>query len=143
MWAHQIIIYNIMEKIQGQMDTLIKLQEIDAEIFKFKDEKAAKPLQKQALKEAFEQKKQALKVKQDELKSLQLARKEREIDMETREKEIKKYQTQLYQIKTNKEYMSLQKEIEGLKADNSVLEDDILESMERIDKLKAEIVEEK
>ena len=63
--------------------------------------------------------------------------------METREKEIKKYQTQLYQIKTNKEYMSLQKEIEGLKADNSVLEDDILESMERIDKLKAEIAEEK
>lgn len=132
-----------MEKIQEQINTLIELQKIDAEIYKLKEEKARKPGQKQALEEAFEQKKQALKVNEDELKSLQLKRKEGEIDLETKEKEIKKYQTQLYQIKTNKEYTSLQKEIDGLKADNAVLEDDILELMEKIDKIKAQILEEK
>lgn len=132
-----------MEMIQEGINTLIKLQEIDAGIYKLKEEKACKPAQKQTLKEAFAREEQALKDKGNSLKSLQLARKEREIDMEAKEKEIKKYQTQLLQIKTNKEYLSLQKEIEGLKADNAVLEDDILESMEKIDKVKAETVEEK
>ncbi|MBU3933346.1 MAG: hypothetical protein KKH11_01595 [Candidatus Omnitrophica bacterium] len=132
-----------MEMIQEGINTLIKLQKIDAGIYKLKEKKACKPAQKQTLKEAFAREEQALKDKGNSLKSLQLARKEREIDMETKEKEIKKYQTQLLQIKTNKEYLSLQKEIGGLKADNAVLEDDILESMEKIDKVKAEIAEEK
>ena len=132
-----------MEMIQEGINSLIKLQKIDAGIYKLKEEKACKPVQEQTLKEAFAREEQTLKDKENSLKSLQLARKEREIDMGAKEKEIKKYQTQLLQIKTNKEYLSLQKEIEGLKADNAVLEDDILESMEKIDKVKAEIAEEK
>ena len=132
-----------MEKVQGQIETLIKLQKIDAQIYEFEQEKAAKPVQKQALEEGFAQEKQTLKDREDELKSLQLKRKEYEIDLGSKEKEIKKYQTQLFQIKTNKEYTSLQKEIEGLKADNAVLEDDILGLMEKIDEIKVSITEER
>lgn len=132
-----------MEMVQEQIATLIKLQEIDAEIYRLKEQKDAKPAEKEALEREFAQKGEALKVKENEAKSLQLARKEHELDLETKEKEIKKYQTQLLQIKTNKEYMSLQKEIEGLKADNSVLEEDILGLMEKIDKVKGEVVKEK
>ena len=129
--------------IQEQIDTLIKVQKIDSEIYNLKDEKAEKPAQKQVLEQVFIQKSQALKAKEEESKSLQLKRKEHEIDLETKEKEIKKYQSQLLQIKTNKEYTALQKEIEGLKADNAVLEDDILGLMEKVDKVKAEIAEER
>ncbi len=129
--------------VQEQIATLIKLQEIDTEIYRLKEQRDAKPAEKELIEKEFAQKGEALKAKENETKSLQLARKEREIDLETKEKEIKKYQTQLLQIKTNKEYMSLQKEIEGLKADNAVLEDDILELMEKIDKVKDEIAEEK
>ena len=132
-----------MEKIQEGINALIKIQSIDAEIYKLQEEKASKPAQKQSLKEEFSRKSEILKDKENEIKALQLKRKEHEIDLETKEKEIKKYQTQLLQIKTNKEYSSLQKEIEGLKADNSVLEDDILGLMDKIDKNKAEITEEK
>lgn len=132
-----------MEKVQEQLETLIKLQKIDGEIYRFKEEKAAKPAQKHSLEEAFAQKRQTLKDKEDGLKSSQLKRKEYEMDLGAREKEIKKYQAQLFQIKTNKEYASLQKEIEGLKADNAVLEDDILELMEKIDEVKAEIAKER
>ena len=130
----------IMEMIQEQVRILFAVQKIDSNIYSLKAEAAAKPAQKQALEEAFNQAKQALKAKEDELKSWQLKRKESEMDLETKEKEIKKYQAQLYQIKTNKEYTSLQKEIAGLKADNAVLEDDILRLMDKIDKVKAEIV---
>lgn len=132
-----------MEMIQEQIASLIKVQKIDAEIYNLREEKVAKPAQKQTLEETFAQRKEGLKVKEDEHKSLQLKRKECEMDLETREKDIKKYQTQLFQIKTNKEYTSLQKEIESRKADNAVLEDDILGLLEKIDKLKAEIAKEK
>ena len=132
-----------MEKVQGQIDVLIKLQQLDGEIYKLKEEGNAKPAETQGLKEAFAQQKQALKLQEDEVKSLQLRRKEHEIELATKEKEIKKYQTQLLQIKTNKEYMSLQNQIGGLKADNAVLEDDILELMEKIDAVKAEIAGER
>lgn len=132
-----------MEMVQEHINTLIKLQEIDGEIYRLKDEKSSKPAEKEALKEGFAQKEKTLKDKGEELKSAQLKRKEREMEMETKEKEIKKYQTQLLQVKTNKEYLSLQKEIAGLKADNAVLEDDILQWMEKIDRIKTETTEEK
>jgi len=129
--------------IQEQIGSLIKLQEIDTEIYKFNEQKAATPAEKQALEQDFQQKKEGLKVKENDAKSLQLKRKEREMDLETKDKEIKKYQAQLMQIKTNKEYMALQKEIEGLKADNSCLEDDILGLMDKIDKAKLGFAAEK
>lgn len=46
-------------------------------------------------------------------------------------------------IKTNKEYNALQLEIEKLKADNSLLEEQILTILEKIDNLQAEIESEK
>jgi hypothetical protein len=132
-----------MEKIQEQIEILIKVQKIDAEIYRLKEEKSYKPAEKEALEKEFFQKGHSLKEKEENLKALQLKRKEREIDLEAKEKEIKKYQGQLYQVKTNKEYVSLQKEIELLKADNSVLEEDILISMEKIDSIKEGIAKEK
>lgn len=132
-----------MEKVQEQIDNLVKLQEIDAEIYRLNEEKALKPVEKEELTEEFEQKKALLKTKEDELKAMQLKRKDRELDLETKEKEVKKYQTQLLQIKTNKEYMSLQKQIAGLKADNSVLEDEILELLEKVDKVRQAVSQDK
>lgn len=132
-----------MEMIQEQIGHLIKLQEIDAEIYKLNELKASKPSEKEVLERGFAQQQETLKVKEEELKSIQLKRKERELDLETKEKEIKKYQTQLLQIKTNKEYMSLQKQIAGLKADNACLEDEILELMEKVDKVKSETAKER
>lgn len=132
-----------MEKVEETINTLIKLQELDAEIYKLREARLAKPAEKQALEEEFEHKRQGLKAKEEEAKSLQLKRKDCEITLESKEGEIKKHQAKLFQIKTNREYLSLQKEIENLKADNGALEDDILELMEKIDKNKAEIGQEK
>lgn len=132
-----------MENIQEQIGTLIKLQEIDSQIYRIRDELEQKPAQKQALQEAFAQKGDSLKEKEEELKTVQLKRKDSELDLEAKEKDIKKYQMQLFQLKTNKEYVSMQKEIDGLKADKSVLEDSILEIMEKVDSLKEEVKREK
>ncbi len=132
-----------MEKVQEQISVLIKVQKLDAEIYRLNKEKAAKPAEKQALQQAFSRLGEALKAKEGQSRSLQLKRKDCEMNLQDKEKDIKKYQVQLLQVKTNKEYMSLQKEIEGLRADSSVLEDDILELMEKADKVKVEIGQER
>ncbi|MFC1631832.1 zinc ribbon domain-containing protein [Candidatus Omnitrophota bacterium] len=125
--------------IKDQVDILVQVQGLDSELYKLNELKAAKPAEKQDLQNALDQQKESLKNAENQSKALQLKRKEREMDLETKEKEIKKYQAQLLQIKTNKEYMSMQKQIEGLKADNSVLEDDILGLMDQIDKAKTTV----
>jgi hypothetical protein len=72
-----------------------------------------------------------------------LKKKEKEGALSTKEEQINKLQTQLYQMKTNKEYSSMQHEIQGQKADKSIIEDDILVLMDEVDKAKSEIAKEK
>src|SRR3989338_9524733 len=79
---------------------------------------------------------------EDGLKTIQVKRKEKEVDLASKETTMKKYNLQLMSVKTNKEYTSLQNEIEGLKADNSVLEEEILNFMEEIDSLRMRISKE-
>lgn len=129
--------------LQEQIDILLKVQQVDTELYKLKEEKAIKPAQKKEYEQAFDQLKQGLKAKEDEFKSLHLKRKEYEIELETKEKAVKKLQGQLFQIKTNKEYTALQKEISGIKADSAVLEDDILDVLDKLDKVKAALEDEK
>jgi predicted nucleic acid-binding Zn-ribbon protein len=53
----------------------------------------------------------------------------RELDLKTLEGRIEKLEGQLNTIKTNKEYALLKKEIDGLKADKGVIDDEILQAM--------------
>lgn len=64
----------------------------------------------------------------------------KELDLRTREAEIEKLNVQLNTIKTNKEYSLIKLKIEGLKADNSLLEEEILDAIGKVDALKADTV---
>ena len=57
----------------------------------------------------------------------------KELDLKTDEGEISKYNVQLNSIKTNKEYTALCSEIGSKKADMSILEDVILNTMSRLE----------
>jgi len=52
-------------------------------------------------------------------------------------------QAQLYQLKTNKEYNVMLQQIQDSKADASLVEDKILEAMDKIDKAKLNVDAEK
>ncbi|MBI4436837.1 MAG: hypothetical protein HY590_05470 [Candidatus Omnitrophica bacterium] len=125
--------------ITEQLTALLHLQEVDAQIYALMRKKNAKPIELQEFQTARDLQKQRLLAEEKLLTELQLKRKDKEVDLETKEGVIKKYQVQLYQIKTNKEYQSLQQEIESLKADNSVLEEEILKIMEEVDQRKAAV----
>lgn len=126
-----------------QMQLLMKLQDIDGDIFTLDFEKNSKPDEIAFLKEILDTKTAGLKEAEEALMSIQLKHKEEEVEFGAKEEEIKKLDSQLYQIKTNKEYTAMVTEIERHKADNSILEEEILGLMDKIDSAKKKVGEEK
>ena len=129
--------------IGEQLASLLRLQEIDSRIYELSRQKKEKPLELEVARKKRDLQKQLVSGEEKLLTDFQVKRKAREMDWETKEGAIKKYQLQLYQVKTNKEYQSLQKEIETLKADNSVLEEEILKIMEEVDQKKGDLTRHK
>ena len=135
----ELIAVNLKEQILG----LLQLQEIDTEIYTLKHEKEAKPAEIKTLETAFEEKKKQISELEKALLNLYKLRKDNELELASKEESIKKLQTQLYSLKTNKEYQAMLSEIDGAKADASMIEDKILEAFTQTDKIKAEAEEEK
>jgi len=124
--------------MEEQIRMLIELQGLDKEIFEKKKVLDEIPDRIKELDSIFEKKNTNLKKLEDEVKKIQMQKKEQEIDLESKEQAIKKYQSQLYQVKTNKEYTSLEKEIETIRADKSVLEENIIGILDKVDALEKE-----
>ena len=116
-----------------QLDLLKKLQAIDSELFRLRKLEDEKPRELEALTAQAAAQEARVKAADTKLKSLQLAQKEKEVDLQSREGNVRKLQSQLFQVKTNKEYSAIQREIETLKADNSLLEETIIKTLEEID----------
>lgn len=129
--------------LKAQLSTLIQLQKLDSEIYALKGEKEIKPKEIETLKTSFEEKKQALADLEKISLDLVKQKKDKELEMGSKEEGIKKLQTQLYQLKTNNEYKAMLKQIDDAKADASLIEDKILEIMEKIDTSKNNIEQEK
>ncbi|MBN2483871.1 MAG: hypothetical protein JXD21_06705 [Candidatus Omnitrophica bacterium] len=130
--------------LKDELKKLVELQEIDSRIYSLQHQKDQdKPAQIEALRNAFEEKKRRLQSFEQELQQLQLKKKEKELDLASKEEGVRKAQGQLYQLKTNKEYHAKLSEIESLKADVSVIEEDILKVMEEIEQAQGRMNEAK
>ena len=129
--------------IADQLKILIELQGLDGQIYQLKRELGLKPAEIARVKAEHQQFADGLKKLEDQHKSLEVKRNQMEIELGEKENQIKKLQGQLFQVKTNKEYSTLQKEIEGFKADKSVLEEEVLKFMEQIDQVKGGVTAER
>ena len=116
-----------------QLETLKKLQELDGQLYHLRRQQREKPKELERLTAEVAAEEAKLQAASDRLKSLQLAQKDKEIELQTKEANVKKLQSQLFQLKTNKEYAAMQREIEGHKADNSLLEEDVLRLFDAIE----------
>ncbi|MBL7155611.1 MAG: hypothetical protein ISS90_00525 [Candidatus Omnitrophica bacterium] len=128
---------------EDQIKMLVELQEIDNEMYNKKRVLEAVPERIKELDAAVQVKSANLKNLEEESKKLQVKRKEKEVELQTKEETTKKYQAQLFQIKTNKEYAALEKEIAGIKADNSVLEEEIIILLDETDEIQKKISKER
>lgn len=115
------------------IDILKRLQAVDAELFELRKRQHAKPRELQQVQAQVAAQAQRCQAAADRVKALQMAHKEKDMELQSREGQVKKLQGQLFQLKTNKEYAAMQREIDGLKADNSLLEEDILVTLDSID----------
>lgn len=129
--------------IKEQIGLLIGLQIIDSQIYALNKEKSAMPEHLKSIDAELESKKINIKQAEENLKNIQLKLKEKEGILQQKEEQIKKLQGQLYTLKTNKEYSTMLTEIEGIRADNSSTEEDIIKFMDEIDLAKKKILEEK
>lgn len=131
------------KSVKEQIGFLIELQVIDSEIYALNKEKKEMPEHIKTIEDALESKKTGIKQAGEDLKTLQVKLKDSEVSLQQKEGQIQKLQTQLYQLKTNKEYTAMLTEIEGIKADNSLVEEESIKLMDAIDAAKKKILEEK
>ena len=129
--------------LKEQLRNLLQLQTVDTEIYNLKAEKEAKPQEIKLLDDAFQAKKQGMADLEKKSLDIQKQKKDKELELASKEEAAKKLQTQLYSLKTNKEYQTMLQQINDAKADGSVIEDQILRSMDQLDQVKAEIEKEK
>ena len=132
-----------MINFEEQIKFLVELQGLDSQILKIEDELIQIPKKAQEIESSFNEKSAKLKKLEDNTKALQLKRKEKEGELQAKEDIIKKYTSQMYQVKTNKEYTAMQEEIGRVKADNSLIEEDIIKIFDQIDAESKEVAKEK
>jgi predicted nucleic acid-binding Zn-ribbon protein len=126
-----------------QLDKLIRLQELDAEIYALRSKKDAMPIRTEEINKTIEEKKADMSAAEEEMKSFQVSRSEKENEMAANEEKIKKHESDLYQIKSNKEYQALLQEIESIKADVSLQEEEIITLLDKIESAKGKLEQEK
>lgn len=122
---------DLLKEIQGTDKEIYDLQEVLNEIPGLIEEK----------KRNLDSETQRFKDSQSTLQKLQLKQKEKEVELSSKEANIKKIEGQLALVKTNKEYSALQAEIAALKADNSLLEEAIIVSIDQVEAEQAKIRE--
>ncbi|KHE92741.1 MAG: hypothetical protein K8F52_02025 [Candidatus Scalindua rubra] len=114
---------DVLKRVQSLKN---KINELEAS-----QERRKQDVQKKKLQ--IEKEKALAEKRQEEKMAVQKEIDRKELDLKTNEGEIAKYNVQLNSIKTNKEYSALISEIGSKKADMSILEDEILDTMSRLE----------
>ena len=120
------------------IEVLKRLQSLKSKINELKESQELRKQDVQKKKTQIEDKKALAEEKHEEKLSRQKEIDRKELDLKTDEGEITKYNVQLNSIKTNKEYTALCTEIGSKKADMSILEDEILSTMSKLESVNEE-----
>jgi len=119
--------------LKDQLRKLVELQAMDVDVYALKTALRDRPKEIEQLKAQFEAKKSTLKQLEDKLKSIQVVQKDLDNDLKAQETAIAKADSSLSLLKTNKEYQARLMEIEGYKADKSVIEEKILMGFDEVE----------
>lgn len=123
------------------IEVLKRLQSIRSRIIELETHKERRKQDIQKKKDKVNEKKIFSEEKHKEKISAQKEIDRKELDLKTDEQAIGKYNVQLNSIKTNKEYAALRSEIDVKKADMSILEDEILNAMSRLETVNKEYIQ--
>ena len=121
------------EKLNQDLELLIKLQEIDLELDRFQEECIIIPSEIEKQKEEVEAIRQGFEEKKKNIKEMQSKHKGLELEIAAKDEAIKKQRTDLNVVKTNEQYKAMQAQISKIEQEKGQIEEDILKSMEEID----------
>ena len=127
--------------MQNSLKLLIELQEIEKKVRTLAEQKARAPVQIAMMKEEESRAGGKVEEKQEMLKSAQGLRKELEREVEDLERRQNKSKQRLLEVKSNKEYQAALKEIDDIEDLIRRREDQIIEQMEVVESLTAEVRE--
>lgn len=116
--------------MKDQINNLIKLQAVETEYGRITSKLNDVSNRFEALDADIRELRQTIDNETARVKELKKKYREHESDVQMNISRIKKSQTRLNAVKTNREYQSMLKEIEKLKAMNSQIEDEMLECLE-------------
>lgn len=116
-----------------KIDVLKRVQSLKNKINGLEASQERRKLDVQKKKVQIEKEKALAEKKHEEKIAVQKEIDKKELDLKSNEGAIAKYNVQLNSIKTNKEYSVLISEIGSKKADMSILEDEILDTMSRLE----------
>ena len=112
------------------------LQKIDLVIDSFQNNKEEFPKLIEQFNQRLGEEKHKIEVKKQALLELPKKKKGLELDLSDKEEKIKKSEEKMMLVKSNEEYQAMKKEIEMARAQNSFLEEQILEVMLQLDEVK-------
>ncbi len=122
--------------------SLIQMQRYDDVIGEKEVLKKRLPMQLEELEKNVSNARKNYEDTKKELNSNLMERDKLELEQESNKEKMEKYDSQLSLIKTNKEYKALNNEIDGLKEKNSEIDDQILDLIDREEKIR-EVLKEK
>jgi len=125
--------------MRDQIEVLDSLQSVDMELSKVEAELDEYPKKISAFEEELKESREGLENLKGERQELIKNKSAIELEIAQNEETIKKSEEKLFEIKTHKEYEALQKEIAETKRMNADLEDNLLDDMEKIEKIESEI----
>jgi len=121
--------------LEEKMKSLIALQECDIRMRDIRMKREEGPRKIQALEQKLAEVEKHLEEESERLKEYAQDRRKAEQEIEDMEIRLKKAEVKLSNIKSNKEYEAALKEIDDLKREKSLVEDRVIEILEKTEAL--------
>ncbi len=125
--------------MQPELEQLLILQDRDQKIKKIRTEVKSLPSQKAQLERQLAASAAGLEAVKMRAREVEVHRKKLELDAGTRTESINRLKTQQYETRKNDEFRAMGNEIARYEKEIREIEDQELELMDQVDKLKAEI----
>jgi hypothetical protein len=124
--------------VQAELEQLLVLQDRQQKIKQIQTEIRNLPLQRQSLEAQLAASAAALGAVKHKAQHLEMDRKTLELDAGTRRESINRLKTQQYETRKNDEFRAMANEIERYEKEIQSIEDQELELMDQVEKLKTE-----
>jgi predicted nucleic acid-binding Zn-ribbon protein len=125
--------------MNADLEKLVRLHRVESELAQLESELADIPRQRQELEARIAKDRARLDAARTALDASTKARRQHESSVQELEARRSKYKGQLMEVKTNKEYTAALHEIEGVEREIRVLEDQVLEEMEKAEALAQDV----